>query len=330
MEEEKNSTNPKKEFEKITFSSKEYKIVKILGSGAYGDVYEIEDSEGQKYALKQIKLINGIQSIRFDMLREPNFLKYGENENLINLYEASLINKNQIALLMEYCDCDLSQFIEKFKSNPLIYNEKTIKKISYQIIKGVDSLHENLLFHRDLKPQNILLKYLEKDNEGEIINLNNFIIKIGDLGLSRKYSMIKRKYTPGVGTLYYRAPEIILGDSYYFIGIDIWSIGCIISEMILKKPIFIGNNDKTQLIEMFKIFGTFNDENLPGLQFFPNYNKSFPIYNGIGLKNFLINNKTIDVSDDCLDLICKMLVVDPTKRMELCNCLESNWFLEVN
>ena len=107
MEEEKNSTNPKKEFEKITFSSKEYKIVKILGSGAYGDVYEIEDSEGQKYALKQIKLINGIQSIRFDMLREPNFLKYGENENLINLYEASLINKNQIALLMEYCDCDL-------------------------------------------------------------------------------------------------------------------------------------------------------------------------------------------------------------------------------
>ena len=330
MEEEKNSTNPKKEFEKITFSSKEYKIVKILGSGAYGDVYEIEDSEGQKYALKQIKLINGIQSIRFDMLREPNFLKYGENENLINLYEASLINKNQIALLMEYCDCDLSQFIEKFKSNPLIYNEKTIKKISYQIIKGVDSLHENLLFHRDLKPQNILLKYLEKDNEGEIINFNNFIIKIGDLGLSRKYSMLKRKYTPGVGTLYYRAPEIILGDSYYFIGIDIWSIGCIISEMILKKPIFIGNSDKTQLIEMFKIFGTFNDENLPGLQFFPNYNKSFPIYNGIGLKNFLINNKTIDVSDDCLDLICKMLVVDPTKRMELCNCLESNWFLEVN
>ena len=330
MEEEKNSTNPKKEFEKITFSSKEYKIVKILGSGAYGDVYEIEDSEGQKYALKQIKLINGIQSIRFDMLREPNFLKYGENENLINLYEASLINKNQIALLMEYCDCDLSQFIEKFKSNPLIYNEKTIKKISYQIIKGVEILHSNLLFHRDLKPQNILLKFLEKNNEGDIINLNNFIIKIGDLGLSRKYSLLKRKYTPGVGTLYYRAPEIILGASNYFIGIDVWSIGCIIGEMILNRPIFIGNNDKTQLIEMIKIFGSFNDENLPGLKFFPNYNKSFPVCNGVGLKNYLMNNKIINVSDDCIELICKMLVIDPTKRIDLFNCLESDWFRDVN
>ena len=330
MEEEKNMIIPNKKYEKITFSSKEYKILKILGSGAYGEVYQIEDSEGKKYALKQIKLINGHQTIRFDMLREPNFLKYCENENLVNLYEVSFINKNQIALLMEYCDCDLSQFIEKFKSNPLIYNEKTIKKISYQIIKGVEILHSNLLFHRDLKPQNILLKFLEKNNEGDIINLNNFIIKIGDLGLSRKYSLLKRKYTPGVGTLYYRAPEIILGASNYFIGIDVWSIGCIIGEMILNRPIFIGNNDKTQLIEMIKIFGSFNDENLPGLKFFPNYNKSFPVCNGVGLKNYLMNNKIINVSDDCIELICKMLVIDPTKRIDLFNCLESDWFRDVN
>ena len=106
MEEEKNMIIPNKKYEKITFSSKEYKILKILGSGAYGEVYQIEDSEGKKYALKQIKLINGHQTIRFDMLREPNFLKYCENENLVNLYEVSFINKNQIALLMEYCDCD--------------------------------------------------------------------------------------------------------------------------------------------------------------------------------------------------------------------------------
>ena len=330
MEEEKNMIKPKKQYESITFSSKEFKILKILGSGAYGEIYQIEDPEGNKYALKKIKLINGNQTIRFDMLRESNFFKFCENENLVHLYEASFINKNQIALLMEYCDCDLSQFMEKFKSNPLIYNENTIKKISYQIIKGVHSLHLKLLFHRDLKPQNVLLKFLEKDNEGEIINFNNFIIKIGDLGLSRKYSMLKRKYTPGVGTLYYRAPEIILGDSYYFIGIDIWSIGCIISEMILKKPIFIGNNDKTQLIEMFKIFGTFNDENLPGLRFFPNYINAFPKYHGIGLKKFLMNNKAIDVSNDCLELICKILVVDPTKRIGLSNCLQSNWFRDVN
>ena len=292
MEEEKNMIIPNKKYEKITFSSKEYKILKILGSGAYGEVYQIEDSEGKKYALKQIKLINGHQTIRFDMLREPNFLKYCENENLVNLYEVSFINKNQIALLMEYCDCDLSQFIEKFKSN--------------------------------------LLKFLEKNNEGDIINLNNFIIKIGDLGLSRKYSLLKRKYTPGVGTLYYRAPEIILGASNYFIGIDVWSIGCIIGEMILNRPIFIGNNDKTQLIEMIKIFGSFNDENLPGLKFFPNYNKSFPVCNGVGLKNYLMNNKTINVSDDCIELICKMLVIDPTKRIDLFNCLESDWFRDVN
>lgn len=329
MKVENNEETEKINNNEIIINSKEYKILKVLGSGAYGEVYEVEDSSGNKYAIKQMKIIKGIQSIRFDMLREPNYLHCGQNEHLVNLYETTIINPYQVVLLMEFCDLDLGLFIEKYKHNPLIYNEETIKKISYQLIKGVEFLHSHLLMHRDLKPQNILLNFPEKNNEGNIINFNNFIVKIGDLGLSRKYSMLKRKYTPGVGTLYYRAPEIILGSEQYFNNIDTWSIGCIIAELILKRPLFIGNNDKTLLIEMCKIYGTFNDEILPGLAFFPKY-KAFPQYEAIGLINYLKDNKLVDVSDDCFNLIKDMLVLDSTKRIQLEEALESNWFRNLN
>ncbi len=299
MEEEKNMIKPKKQYESITFSSKEFKILKILGSGAYGEIYQIEDPEGNKYALKKIKLINGNQTIRFDMLREPNFLKYCENENLVNLYEVSFINKNQIALLMEYCDCDLIQFIERFKSNHLIYNEKTIKKISYQIIKGVEILHSNLLFHRDLKPQNIL--FCDESSNSQIKVVDFGIGKIFDPSLTNLQSEINnsennhklKKMDSTIGTMYFFSPEVIKGS--YSEKCDIWSLGIILYFMLCGYPPFSGENDN-QLIQNI----------LNGKLNFP-------------------KTEWKNISDSAKDLISKMLCPEK-KRLSAKEIMNQKWF----
>ena len=180
---------------------------------------------------------------------------------------------------MEYFPKDLKKFIEDFKENPKYYNTKNLKLILFQIIRGVDFLHSKKILHRDLKPANIL------------IDPNTLTTKIADFGLSRLYSFPVRPYTKEVLTLWYRAPELMLGFNNYSCDLDMWSIGCIIAEVFLKSPIFMGDSEIDQLFRIFKVLGTPTEETLPGYSTFPDFNKNFPLWKGIGLRNFLGENK---------------------------------------
>jgi serine/threonine protein kinase len=125
-----------------------------------------------------------------------------------------------------------------------------VKKFLYQMLSGIADCHMKRIIHRDLKPANILI-----DRNGNLlIYIDN--LKIGDFGLARTYSLPVRPYSQEVVTLWYRAPEILLGSYEYSTPIDIWAIGCIFAEMVTKKVLFQGDSDIDQLYRIFRILGT--------------------------------------------------------------------------
>lgn len=128
---------------------------------------------------------------------------------------------------------------------------------------GIEFCHKHRVLHRDLKPQNLLI-----DKEGSI--------KLADFGLSRTYSISKKTYTEEVVTLWYRAPEILLGCKHYSTPVDIWSIGCIFAEMVTNTPLFQGDSEIQQLFKIFEILGTPNDDNWPGAKLLPYYQNTYP------------------------------------------------------
>ena len=209
-------------------------------------------------------------------------------------------NDTKIELCLEYFPYDLKKFLDMTKDNTN-FTIDTIKTITYQILKSVEYLHSHKILHRDLKPQNILI--CDK----------TLTTKLADFGLSRVYSVPIRPYTKEVLTLWYRCPELMLGLNQYSTGLDMWSVGCIIAELYTKKPIFQGECEIGQLFQMFKVFGTPTESTLPGIVNFPDFNSEFPLWEGSGLESFLASFNIFD--DLAIDLLCKILVIDPIKRI---------------
>ena len=135
------------------------------------------------------------------------------------------------------------------------------------IFRRDGGLRPSKVIQRDLKPSNILLK---------IDNDNNYKVKIIDFGLSRKYSIPNEKYSADFGTLNYKPPEILLGSDEYNITVDSWGLGCILTELIIGKTLFRGTSQIEILDNMFKIYGTIDEQKLPGLIFFKNFKTDFP------------------------------------------------------
>ena len=171
-------------------------------------------------------------------------------------------------------------------------------------------MHSQAIAHRDLKPGNIL------------IDVSTLHVKIGDFGFSRKLSIPTRRYTREVSTLWYRAPELLLGSPFYSFGIDIWGIGCILAELVMKEPLFEGNSEIEELKLMFNVFGTFNDKLFPGFEKVLNTNKLLVKKKGVGIVNHIKKRSKLDVGEECYDLLSKMLVVNQLKRISLNEALK--------
>ena len=291
-------------------TNKFYTKIEKLGKGSYGSVYKVIDNETQKiFALKRILFQDKHEGIPVDVLREITFLSQINHPNLLNIYKY-LLFPDKIEMFIDYCQTDLRHFIDF-----CTYNEKTVKWLIYQIILGISFMHSHLIMHRDLKPGNIFL------------NVDTMEIKIGDFGLSRKIDLFTRPYTLDVSTLGYRAPELIMHSNYYLNGIDTWSIGCILAEMITKQCLIKGSDELEHLIKMRELFGDFNFENSSGIQLIPKHNEnvsnvSSKSKNVSNITQYLKDIAIVDVSDDCYDLIEQMLVINPNKRICLKDALQ--------
>ena len=282
------------------YNNKYVKVSKI-GGGSFGAVYLVKEKETNKvYAMKKFyldNLSNGGAKKQYEILSKFNH----ENiHKVIVMFVAP--NKNQY-LITPYYQNNLYNYTSKKLP------EKVIKQIIYQIVCGVNYLHSLKYIHRDIKPDNILIS-----SEGKII--------LTDFDLCRQESKGKDDpMTRTAVTLYYRAPELFFGDSYYGNKIDIWSIGCVFAELIIGKPIFKANNELGTLSNIIEIIGCPSEENWPGVSQLPNY---LPFTGGEFKLGKMLEEGGL--SKEGIDIVTKMLMLDPKKRPSCEEMLKDEYF----
>lgn len=238
-----------------------FQKVDKVGEGTYGIVYKAKDlTTGRIVALKKIRLEGDDEGVPSTAMREISLLKeLSSHPNVVLLHEV-IHQPNKLYLVFEFVEQDLKKCMEKM---PHRLDTMQVKSYLYQLLAGVAFCHANRVLHRDLKPQNLLI-----DQYGNL--------KLADFGLARAFGIPIRSYTHEVITLWYRAPEILLGAKHYSTPVDSWSIGCIFAEMINKQPLFPGDSEIDELFRIFRIMGTPDEASWPGVTELPDYKTSFP------------------------------------------------------
>jgi len=286
-----------------------YSKIEKIGEGTYGVVYKAKDRvTGDVIALKKIRLEAEDEGVPSTAIREISLLKELQHPNVVGLRDV-VHQDNKLYLVFEYLDQDLKKHMDVVDKQ---LNYMLIKSYLQQLIHGIAFCHSHRVLHRDLKPQNLLI-----DRHG--------ILKLADFGLARAFGVPVRTYTHEVVTLWYRAPEILLGGKQYSTPVDVWSIGCIFSEMVTRTPLFPGDSEIDQLFRIFRILGTPTEETWPGISQYPDYKTSFPTWSPQPLKNAA---KGMDPLG--LDLLSKMLVYEPSKRISARDALRHPFFDDLN
>lgn len=257
-----------------------YRIVGFISSGTYGRVYKAVGRNGKpagEFAIKKFKPDKEGEQINYtgisqSAIREMSLCSELSHGNVIRLCEIMLEDKC-IFMVFEYAEHDLLQIIHHHTQQPRHpIPPATVKSIMFQLLNGCQYLHTNWVLHRDLKPANIMVT-----SAGEV--------KIGDLGLARRFDKPLHSLFSGdkvVVTIWYRAPELILGSYHYTPAIDMWAVGCIFAELLSLRPIFKGeeakmDNKKTvpfqrnQMQKIVDIMGLPTKDKWPLLPTMPEY-----------------------------------------------------------
>ncbi len=285
-----------------------FQKIELLGEGGYGYVYKVElkDKPGEYYALKKFKESRNREGFNISAIREITILKELNHENIEKVID-TFYGINCLYVQFEYIDCVLSKLIKFNLKNEKFLTEADIKGIMLQILTGLAEIHNNGILHRDLAPSNILIN-------------KNGVIKIADFGLSRFIASPDREMTKGVITKYYRAPEIFFEAKYYSFSIDIWSAGCILAEMILCDVLFRGNDEIEIMTNIFTLLGIPNENNWPDVKQLQRY----IVFKGGPA--ITIQKKFNNCSEECRDLLEKMLVLNPNKRITANEALKHPYF----
>ena len=182
----------------------------------------------------------------------------------------------------------------------------------FQLLRGTAFCHSHGVLHRDLKPQNLLV-----DRVGTL--------KLADFGLARAFTVPIRQYTHEVVTLWYRAPEILLGARQYAPPVDIWSIGAIFAEMVNRRALWPGDSEIDELFRIFRTLGTPDEKSWPGVSAMPDYKATFPRWPKTKLARVVPSLDEVG-----LDLLQQMLHYDPAKRISAKAAMNHPWFNDLD
>ncbi|KAI3835347.1 hypothetical protein MKW98_020463 [Papaver atlanticum] len=288
----------------------QYEKVEKIGEGTYGVVYKARDRvTNETIALKKIRLEQEDEGVPSTAIREISLLKEMQHDNIVRLQDV-VHSEKRLYLVFEYLDLDLKKHMDSCPE--LAKDPRLVKRFLFQILRGISYCHSHRVLHRDLKPQNLL------------IDRRTNSLKLADFGLARAFGIPVRTFTHEVVTLWYRAPEILLGSRHYSTPVDIWSVGCIFSEMVTQRPLFPGDSEIDELFKIFRIMGTPNEEIWPGVTSLPDFKSAFPKWPAKDLAG------VVTKLDSCgIDLLNKMLCLDPSKRITARNALEHEYFKDI-
>lgn len=269
---------------------------------------------GAFVALKEIHL-DSEEGTPSTAIREISLMKELKHENIVSLYDV-IHTENKLMLVFEYMDKDLKKYMDSYQSPNGgargALDHATIKSFMWQLVRGIAFCHDNRVLHRDLKPQNLLI-----NNQGQL--------KLADFGLARAFGIPVNTFSNEVVTLWYRAPDVLLGSRTYNTSIDIWSAGCIMAEMFTGRPLFPGTTNEDQLLKIFRLMGTPSERSWPGISSFPEYKNNWPVFATQELRSLLPQVDSLG-----LQLLGRMLQLRPEMRCSAQEALNHPWFAELN
>ncbi|KZV88247.1 kinase-like protein [Exidia glandulosa HHB12029] len=312
-----------------------YTILGFISSGTYGRVYKATGKDdGRAYAIKKFKPdkegeVTTYTGISQSAIREIALNREIAHDNVVALREVILEDKS-IYMVFEYADHDFLQVIHHH-SHTLRSGIPTavLKSLTYQLLNGLLYLHNAHILHRDLKPANILITA-----QG--------VVKIGDLGLARLAHQPLQPLVQGdkiVVTIWYRAPELLLGAKHYNKAIDNWAVGCVLAELVSLRPIFKGEEAKMdskktvpfqrdQILKIVEVLGTPDERTWPGIVYMPEWHSMSQLDTYQNQLHQWCSSHNRLRSPSGIDLLKKMFEYDPDKRITAQDALQHKWFTE--
>jgi len=313
-EKEKEKKQQQQRFDKVTIKANgvSYIADRVIGNGSFGVVMQANVAgSSEVVAIKKV-----LQDKRFKN-RELQIMKMLNHTNIVQLKNSFFTNgpKNDevyLNLVLEYVPETVyrvsRQFAKMKQPMPLIY----VKLYIYQLCRALGYIHSMGICHRDIKPQNLLL------------DPASGVLKLCDFG-SAKILVKGETNVSYICSRYYRAPELILGATNYTTAIDIWSMGCVLAELLTGQPLFPGDSGVDQLVEIIKVLGSPTREQIQSMN--QNYTSfKFPDIKGHPWPKVF---KSRPVPPEGLDLISKVLQYTPTTRLKPLEVCAHNFFDEL-
>uniref|UniRef100_A0A672ZZH3 Cyclin-dependent kinase 7 n=1 Tax=Sphaeramia orbicularis TaxID=375764 RepID=A0A672ZZH3_9TELE len=266
--------------------AKRYEKLDFLGEGQFATVYKARDK-----ITDTIVAIKKVQNISFGInrtaLREIKLLQELHHPNIIGVMH--------------------QDYYVIIKDTSLVLTPAHIKAYILMTLQGLEYMHQHWVLHRDLKPNNLLLD-------------ENGVLKLADFGLAKSFGSPNRVYTHQVVTRWYRSPELLFGARMYGVGVDMWAVGCILAELLLRIPFLAGDSDLDQLTKIFEALGTPTEETWPGVSSLPDY-VSFKIFPGTPLEHIFSA-----AGDDLLELLQGLFTFNPSTRTTATQALKMRYF----
>ncbi|KAI8332492.1 serine/threonine-protein kinase pef1 [Chlamydoabsidia padenii] len=285
-----------------------YQRLEKLGEGTYATVFKGKSRlGGEIVALKEIHL-DAEEGAPSTAIREISLMKELKHPNIVRLMDV-IHTENKLILVFEFMDQDLKKYMDtNARATHGALDVTSIRQFMFQLLKGIAYCHENRVLHRDLKPQNLLIN-------------KRGALKLGDFGLARAFGIPVNTFSNEVVTLWYRAPDVLLGSRMYSTSIDIWSAGCIMAEMYTGRPLFPGTTNEDQLQKIFRMMGTPTEQTWPNVSQLPEFKPNQQYYPPQTIYQIL---PTIDHLG--LDLLARMLQYQPQLRISAKEALNHAYF----